>query len=72
MVPSLCKLKALLENTVLMSKSNITNLMYLYLNPLEIGIKKKFSFDFFLSSHCHPGLILSGYLKGYQAQVAYN
>lgn len=25
--------------------------MYLYLNPLEIGIKKKTSFDFFLSSH---------------------
>lgn len=46
--------------------------MYLYLNPLEIGIKKKFSYDFFLSSHCHSGLILYGYLKGYQAQVAYN
>lgn len=47
--------------------------MYLYLNPLEIGIKKKISFDFFLSIIGYwGGLILSGYLKGYQAQVAYN
>lgn len=35
--------------------------------------RKKISFDFFLSSHwLLGGLILSGYLKGYKAQVAYN
>lgn len=47
--------------------------MYLYLNPLEIEIKKNFPLIFFEAVIGYSGgLILSGYLKGYQAQVAYN
>lgn len=76
MVPILCKLKALLENTVLTSKNKIIKnktVFKMYLNPFEIGIKN-ISLRFFLKQSSVPvgGLILPGYLKGYQAQVAYN
>lgn len=50
MVPILCKLKALLENTVLTSKNKITKnktVFKMYLNPFEIGIKNIFPSIFF-------------------------